>query len=68
MTTVVDILEDALSCDEVAKRTYGWLAPAHRASFVRWIEEAAEPSGRRARVAEAVEILAGRDRLVIRAH
>lgn len=64
----MDILEDAVSCDEAARSAYRWLAPAHRASFARWIEEVAEPAARRARVAQAVDILAGRDSLVLRAH
>jgi uncharacterized protein YdeI (YjbR/CyaY-like superfamily) len=65
----MDMFEDAVSCDEAACSAYQWLAPAHRASFVRWIEQVADPSARRARVAEAVDILAGRDsRPVVRAH
>lgn len=69
MSATMDMFEDAVSCDEAARSAYRWLAPAHRASFVRWIEEVADPSARRARVAEAVDILAGREaRAVLRAH
>lgn len=64
----MDILEDALACDEAARSAFDWMGPAHRASFLRWIEEAAEPSARRARVVTAVDILAGRETLVVRAH
>lgn len=60
MSQDITAFQDALACDDEARAVFGWLAPTHRAEFEAWILEAREPHVRLERVAQAVDMLAGR--------
>jgi hypothetical protein len=60
MCATLNAFNDALSCDQDAKALYDSLGHGHRAAFHEWITEPPVTAERLARVAEAVNILAGR--------
>jgi hypothetical protein len=60
MCATLNAFKDALSCDHDAKVLYENLGQAHRVAFHEWMTEPAATTDRLARVAEAVNILAGR--------
>lgn len=60
MCATINAFQDALACDPDAKALYEDLGGAHRTAFHEWITEPPVVSERLARVAEAIDILAGR--------
>lgn len=54
-------LQAEIAKDAEAAALFAWLAPDHRAAFVEFVRGEA-PEGVQDRIAEAVAILAGRDR------
>ncbi|WP_284358634.1 YdeI/OmpD-associated family protein [Candidatus Phycosocius spiralis] len=50
----------ALVHDDLANRTFSWLAPSHRLDILSWIQSAEQEYDRFMRVQEALDILAGR--------
>ena len=62
MCSTRNAFEDALTCDVEARSNFSFMAPSHQESFVVWILEPEDPTRRLARVAEAIDILACREK------